>query len=332
MQAGYLGVDLFFALSGFLITVLLLQEYHRNGRVDFRAFYARRALRLLPPLVAVLAVYLALTFLFLAPEAREGRLLTAFAALFYWANWLLALGGGETYGMMGDLVHTWSLSVEEQFYLIWPPLLALLLARRCGPERLAMFAAGGLVAAWTWRVVLSLNDAHPLRLYAGTDTRADTLLAGCLAGVLFFGGNPFRGFLKHSAVGWSLLVALLAVAVTFPSDSSDFMHRVGFGVVALVSGALLLHIVESPRSGVSRLLAARPLTVLGKVSYATYLWHYPVAGLVTEDSLGIGGFPLALGRVAATTVAVIASWYLLEVPAHRIKARFATNTRELTGA
>lgn len=325
IPGGYLGVDLFFALSGFLITVLLLQEYEDHGRIDFRAFYARRALRLLPPLVAFLIAYLAFTFLFLSPAAMEGRLLTAFAALTYWANWLLALGGGVTYGTMGDLVHTWSLSVEEQFYLLWPPFVALVLARHLGVRGLALLAFVGLGASWLWRLWLSLEGAHPLRLYAGTDTRADTILAGCAAGLLFLSRSPLRTGLRSSAAGWALFAALIACALLFPSDSSTFMHRVGFGVVALVSGALLLHIVECPTGSLTRVLATRPLVVVGRVSYAIYLWHYPVAGIATEELLGLSGLPLAMIRITATAVAVALSWHLIEVPARRMKSRFVTH-------
>lgn len=332
MPAGYLGVDLFFGLSGFLITVLLLQEHRTHGRIDFRAFYARRALRLLPPLVAFLLAYLAFTLLFLSPEAAEGRLLTAFAALFYWANWLLALGQGETYGMMGDLVHTWSLSVEEQFYLVWPPVVAILLARRIGAGGLAAVAVGGIAAAWLWRLFLSIDGAHPLRLYAGTDTRADAILAGCAAGLIFLSASPLRRNVASEVVGWLLFAGLFACALLFPSDSSTFMHRIGFGTVALLSGATLLHLVECPNGTLNRLLAVKPLVVVGRVSYATYLWHYPVAGIATPDVLGISGVPLAVARVAATAIAVTLSWYLIEVPARRIKSRFATHGVAAAGA
>lgn len=320
-SGGFLGVDLFFVLSGFLITALLLQEWQRTGGVALGAFYARRALRLLPALFAVIAVVL------LAPGAfyqsvRPWR--DAALAALHTTNWVMAYGGS-----IGFFDHTWSLTIEEQFYLLWPPFLVLLLA--LGARRryvLGVVGLGILTATWLrfewWEGPESVR-----RLYYGLDTRFDGLLIGCLLAL---------------AIGWSLIphsrrvergiqataavsAVVLALCVFTMEEESRLTYQ-GLGSLALLACAgLVLHVVHCP-SRLSRLLLEnRPLVWVGRISYGLYLWHFPIFnGMLNAtrmEKAGITGPALLTVRFAVAFAVAALSFALIERPFLRWKRRFA---------
>src|SRR6266850_221126 len=190
IKGGHLGVDLFFVLSGFLITSLLLREQQRNGFISLRLFYVRRALRLLPALLLVILSCLIYEKAIVSSSPWAEVPKGAFYSLFYSSNWYQALNG---MGTLGVLSHTWSLSIEEQFYILWPPAISLLLWQGCKRTYVLLFVGAGTAAVAVHRAMLWRGGATFERVYAGFDTRADSVLIGCLVGLF---------------VGWGLIPAL----------------------------------------------------------------------------------------------------------------------------
>jgi peptidoglycan/LPS O-acetylase OafA/YrhL len=320
---GYLGVDLFFVLSGYLITGLLLDERQAAGRVRLGRFYARRALRLLPALAALLAVLGAYLLVFASRETVALRLPGMLATLFYAANWMLGLMPDGS-GRLGPLAHAWSLSVEEQFYLLWPPALLLFLARGAGRRSLLLGLGAGVFASAAWRAALHLHGSPPLRLYAGTDTRADALLLGCLVAVAVGGPASVATRRRAAAVGWIGLASLLVLAMTVPWRSPalylGLFTAAGVFAVLAILGAL------GEGGSYGAVLRSPVLRWVGIRSYGIYLWHFPIAKLLAQRS-GVEYVWESPRLLLAATLASLAvawgSFRFLERPALRFRRRFA---------
>jgi peptidoglycan/LPS O-acetylase OafA/YrhL len=312
LPSGFLGVDVFMAVSGFIVTELLLRERERTGRLRIGAFWGRRFRRLVPPvMVLVASVSLWLHFsgpAALVPSARSQGL----AALVYVTNWKLVVDGvsyGGAVGAGSPLVHLWSLAVEEQFYLVWPVLLAALLVLGRGRRVPAVVVATvGAFASAATMALLYHPGQDPLRVYYGTDTRAQAFLLGAIAALI----GP-RLLERHGRlVAWIGPCALAAVAAAMVTDSPVVLYRGGFGLVA--AGASLAA-VATTRPGPLRFCLDRPLLRgLGRVSYGVYLWHWPAITLLTPARLGIDGFSLAAVRLTVTAVGTAVSWVLIERP------------------
>ncbi len=270
-KEGGLGVDLFFVLSGFLITSLLLEEQSRRGRVSLRQFYRRRALRLFPALFAMLLAYLAV-------KAVEGDLATALQpvaiAVGYAANLVLANGSS----MPASLNHLWSLAQEEQFYLLWPPIL--LIAIRYRARWLAKLTIAAIVIVAFERARLAGGGASLDRVYFAPDTHAEPLLVGSLFGIWQAGGLPM------------LLAAGLAAIVVLSAARDE--------------------------TGIARLLRARPLVSLGRISYGLYLWHVPLLAAFGAAALA-GGALRSLTAVAVSIAIAVVSYHYVERPFLRRK-------------
>jgi peptidoglycan/LPS O-acetylase OafA/YrhL len=328
-SGGFLGVDLFFVLSGFLITALLVDEWERTSGVALRAFYARRALRLLPALFALIAVVLLAPGLFYQ-SARSWR--DATLAALHTTNWVMAYGGS-----VGFFDHTWSLTIEEQFYLLWPPLLVLLLS--LGARRRYVLAVVGLgILAATWlRFEWWEGPESVRRLYYGLDTRFDGLLIGCLLALALSWNLVSRSRRVERAIQAAAVVSavVLAVCVLTMEEESRLTYQ-GLGSLALLAcAALVLHVVHCP-SRLSRLLLEnRPLVWVGRISYGLYLWHFPIFnGLLNPtrmEKMGISGPALLTVRFAVAFLVAALSFALIERPFLRLKRRFARR-RAATGA
>lgn len=293
-RGGVLGVDVFFVLSGFLITSLLLGEFGRAGAVSLRAFYGRRARRLLPALFAIVGLAAAATII-VSPGRAPGALLTAVLRATYLTNFLHVAGVNP-----GNFGHLWSLAEEEQFYLVWPLILVGLM-RRGGRARHLLIVLGGVAAALSLHRVQVIHSGGGLeRVWYAPDTHADPLLFGCAAGVAWS-----YGLLRvPKAIGAIAALTAAGVVLVFRGDdvwAYPFALPLFAAAVSLVMIALLDH----PTWSLSRVLAARPLRFTGKISYGLYLWHVPMLAL-----FGIAGLPLAL---AATLV----SYRFLELPIQR---------------
>ena len=314
----FIGVDIFFILSGFLITALLLQEYQHHSRIHLKQFYLRRILRLFPALLLLLVVYLVFFFSrFPDPASRLHHLQDALIALFYAANWTRAFDLGRP----DVLGHCWSLSIEEQFYALWPMLLLGLLRF---PGRRRSFAILLLfLASWGWRLFLLERGAGWDRVYNGFDTRADMLLAGCLLASLWHDGHLARWARSRL---WSPLLAgasaaALALLAVYGNWQAAALYRWQYALVALATTLLILDLLSRPRGFLSRALSWAPLAWIGTVSYGIYLWHYPVLHGVAL--YGLQGATLVWVVAAVTMAGTLFSWHVVERPALRLKARFS---------
>lgn len=325
--AGFIAVDLFFVLSGFLITCLLLEEWERCGGLRVRRFYLRRALRLLPALAVMLFTFVVYHWLTSSRPTALAVTLDALVAFFYSSNWTLA----HDFHQPNLFGHCWSLSIEEQFYLLWPVLLLLLLRRSlCRKTALNWLLLAVAVVVFE-RMLLVATGSSFYRFFYGTDTRADRLLLGC-AGALAFNSGMLSNWLEGAA--WKLRVfrALGYVAIgglLFLGVFNDFNWEldvtVAYALIPIFGIALLLNLVIAGDWAPARILKRRELVYIGKISYGVYLWHYPIFTEVQNQHWTIGK-EVAV-EFALTSVAVLGSYYLLEQPLLRVKARFAGTTR-----
>jgi peptidoglycan/LPS O-acetylase OafA/YrhL len=312
LPGGFIGVEVFFVISGYLITRLLLAEHHENARIDLRAFYVRRVLRLGPALVVALIVAAALAAGPLADEFAVPRWAAFATTLSYTANWLQVYEPGSA----GPLIHTWSLAIEEQFYLLWPPLLVVLLRRRLNISSLAAALAIAALAVVAARVVFfaGLHD-QTQRLWFATPMRADGLLLGCALGALAF-DRPLPRIGSVASAG--ALIGLIAIFVTADNQYWAFSFVGGITIATALSGVLLA--ATTSGSGlVCRGLALRPLVLIGRVSYGLYLYHAMIFLWIRESTLTTEAqYVVEFTLTAAVTVL---SYVIVERPALRLKER-----------
>jgi len=302
LPGGFLGVDVFFAISGFIITRTLLSEWQERHAIDIRLFYLRRIRRLQPALATVIIAALVYSLAF--DPAGVARLrLDALAAAGQVANWRFVLANQsyfESFARPSALRHLWSLAVEEQFYMVWPLFMATGL-RFLRPSLLALpviLLAAGSYALMLW---LSSHGAGVSRLYYGTDTRAAGLLIGAALALLWTARPARVTRLKAAALDLTGVAALcsLAIAVFVLDESRPFLYRGGFGLIALAS-SLLIFTTVNQTGLLSRFLGIRPLRWIGQRSYGIYLWHWPLA-LLTWPRLPS---PLETGAEIVAAVAI----------------------------
>jgi peptidoglycan/LPS O-acetylase OafA/YrhL len=315
---GFLGVHLFFVLSGFLITTLLLQEWRQQGDISLPSFYRRRALRLVPALVALLVVYTGL-HVFRSLASSEGHdLSTALEGVLYSAFYVANIVQAAGVVLPVPLNHLWSLAAEEQFYLLWPFVLVLALRFRLPTRLLKAGLIAGIVLVALERLRLAVQDAPTERIYYGPDTTFDPILIGCLLGIWFVLG-PAPRVLRADAfvrflVGPAVVLAAVPVFVLGPEwKPIQWSWVLPF---ALATGLVLWAVVTGRATAVERVLSVRPLVALGKISYSLYLWH----PLVIWAGLRLLGIPPAVGVALAVPVAA-ASYLFVERPFLRHKRR-----------
>jgi peptidoglycan/LPS O-acetylase OafA/YrhL len=336
LPGGFLGVDMFFVLSGFLITSLLVNEWEGMRRISLPAFWARRARRLLPALFLVLAV-VGFYAVFIAHAVEAQHVANdGLAALSYVANWRF-IASGQAYIQQytnqaaSPLRHMWSLAIEEQFYLFWPLLVAgigLVAARgsdRAGRRRRrlrrALFTVCVVLGAASLLRMVTLYHpgGDPNRVYYGTDTRAFVLLIGAALGALS-AGAPVVASPRVRRVLVSLgcvsAIALIVVMATVTTNS-PWLYEGGYGGLAVLIVVVLAAAAQTGGNLLARLLEWRPLVGLGLISYGVYLWHWPATVWLTTHSTGLSGPGLFTLRAATTLVASIASYVIVEQPIRR---------------
>jgi peptidoglycan/LPS O-acetylase OafA/YrhL len=323
-SGGFLGVDLFFVLSGFLITTLLLRELATTGRVDLVGFWTRRLRRLVPAL-ALMVVWVMVYGRWIDPSSADsGVRADAVASLLYVANWWQIVSDTSYFGLLASptpLLHTWSLAIEEQWYLVWPLVLAGWFRWRSGASDAggllkAALVLAGLALASAVLMAAVADRADPSRAFFGTDTRSAGLLIGASLAFILESG-PLRAAAGRQRSFPLTLGALLAfvAAVTSISEDDFFMYSGGFLAASLVCGLIVFGLrLAGPDDPLRRALSARPLVGIGKLSYGLYLWHWPVFVWLTEDSTGLDGISLVALRVVATAVPSVASYWLVEQP------------------
>ncbi len=344
MQGGFLGVDVFFVISGYLITSLLLAEHRNHGEIGLGQFYLRRARRLLPALFLVLACVSLFTVIFLPDEIRSLRG-DVVAALGYVTNWWQIFQHQSYIASQGRpplLRHLWSLAVEEQFYLLWPLVLFGMLKLWNGRRAPMLIATCvGIVASFTTMIVLALPHdfaiAEPSRVYFGSDTRIFTMLVGAALAMVW---SPWRlspripreGRVVLDAVGGTAL-ALLVITFATAHFQSNVLFRGGFLGVAVLAAVVIATAVHPASRIGTVILAQQPLRWIGERSYGIYLWHWPIF-MITRPSQDIsltGPANLVL-RLALTLAAAELSYRFVEEPIrHGGVGRWFVSLRRATG-
>jgi peptidoglycan/LPS O-acetylase OafA/YrhL len=322
---GMLGVDMFFALSGFLITSLLVAEHRRTGTLRLGQFYARRARRLLPALFIMLLIVAAYAAWFAESDMLGSIRGDAISTIAYFSNWHFVIsdqGYFQHFGAPSPLLHTWSLAIEEQFYLVWP-WVALVVLRWRGARALAAVAAAGAVVSVALTVALSAMGESTTLLYYGSDTRAQAVMVGAFFGAM----GPARSWWRRRpewseqpAGRWSIAVAgavgaaACLWAIHAVTGNSSLLYDGGFAVMALATGAVIVAVAAQPRSVLARVLSWSPLGYIGRISYGLYLYHWPIFLMLDNAHTGLLGWRLLVVRLAATGAVAVASYHLVEEP------------------
>jgi peptidoglycan/LPS O-acetylase OafA/YrhL len=320
---GIISVDLFFVMSGYLITTLLMRERLQTGQMKLKLFYVRRALRLLPAL-AIALVGTGLVVAYVGDNwGGISYWKSALAAVFYVGNWV-AMTRGQAMGLLSP---TWSLAIEEQFYFLWPPILVwLLLRRRTKQLRIALSLIVLIVAMAVLRAIVYSHFGF-VPAYNSTVTHGDGLLMGCLLALFMEGESPILGglkWLKGPKVG---VVAPLGVFAIFliASLSFSFLMLGGYSVLFLLTCAWVGHLALARENlgAVGRFLSMRPLVYLGRISYGLYIFHYPLFYLARHTRLQFWpvGAQIVTYMALALVVATV-SWVFVERRALNLKDRF----------
>ena len=307
VPGGFLGVDLFFVLSGFLITTLLLEEWERHGTISLRGFYARRVRRLLPALVLLVLLGGLLEWVFADMRGTQPYVVGAVGSLFYVNNWVMVWDGHA----LRTLSPTWSLAVEEQFYLLWPLTLLLLLRRRVRPARLLLVAGSLVTVSLLFMVVVA--RAYPSHnIYMSSVPRAGELAVGVMLSVLWRQGW-LPGLLRSRFVPLVPMAGLVVLSFNAHVKSSTWLYTWGvLFAAALCAGVLLASSLEQPTSMVARLFQVRFLRFTGKISYGLYLYNFPMDLLFDPHRTGLPLWPSVALRLAAAYAVAVPSWYLVE--------------------
>ncbi len=247
------------------------------------------------------------------------------STLFYFSNWHQILTGQNYFAQFDQspLLHTWTLSIEEQFYLVWPILALVVLKLWRSPRVLLVIAVVGVLASAIEMALLFHPAGDPSRIYYGTDTRAQDILTGAAFGILLY--RQPRAKTERSRIAFSsLAVAAITVFVlewTWINRFPNFTYRGGFLLADVMVGFVILGVTMAPAGLPARILSFRPLTFVGRISYGLYLWHWPIFLVLDKARTGLEGWTLFLLRLVTTFVFAVASWYLVETPVRKMTFR-----------
>jgi peptidoglycan/LPS O-acetylase OafA/YrhL len=330
LPAGFLGVDVFFVVSGYLISRLLVGEIGRAARVSLRNFWSRRARRLLPAVgTMTVAVCIAAAISFDGVEIHDLRA-QALGTLFYVANWVIIAGKGNYFASVGrpsPFLHMWTLAVEEQFYVVVPIIFFFArdaIVRR--PARTAAVAFTGAVVSTIWMARLVSPGDDPTRAYLGTGSHSMGLLLGVALGVLASAapswealrerlGSDRVSYVVANVAGMAAFVAIVLTMI-LASFTTYGLYRGGFLAFSAACGVLIVVVVLCPNAPLTKLLSASWLVEIGLRSYSLYLWHWPVRVFVTESS-GLSGLPLFVVRLGLSVALAEVSYRCIEQPLRR---------------
>ena len=327
MKGGYLGVDIFFVLSGFLITTLLVQEWTTHGRIDLKQFWIRRARRLLPAMLLVLFAVAGFAVLFAESEQLDDIRSQGLASLFYVTNWARAFDTTsyfDQFAAKSPLEHYWSLAIEEQFYLVWPVITVALFSWRSRASGaltrgqrydVPLWLVGAVGAAASAGLMALLYTPDNFSLYFRTDTRVQGLLIGVALAALYDGlgkrllSSPPKWLVP---VGWGAAAVFLVAAMADVPPA--LLYQGGFLVIAVLSATVIVAAMAGQRSSLDRALSLRPFRFFGRISYGLYLWHWPIILALTPQRTGLSLPALNVLRFGLSVGAAMLSLLLIEVP------------------
>ncbi|MDF9558684.1 acyltransferase family protein [Bacillus tropicus] len=320
MPGGFLGVTVFFVLSGYLITDILAMEWKRNKRIDLKKFWLSRARRLLPGMLVMLVITLAWITIFHSSLLEKMRG-DSLAALFYVSNWWYIyhkLSYFDNFNQISPLNHFWSLAVEEQFYVVWPFIISLGLYYIKKQSRMILLICLGAFASALAMAILYEPGVDPSRIYYGTDTRAFSLLIGAVLALVWPSNRlankiiPKARFILDVVGGIALIIILVMFWKTNQYD--PFLYKGGM-VLLSIATALLVANLAHPASRIAQFLRFRPLRWVGIRSYGIYLWHYPILTLTTPK-VNAGDFSIIRAILQFLLIILIAqiSWKFIEKP------------------
>ncbi len=316
---GVISVNVFFVLSGFLITLLLMKEWTRAGTIRLRAFWARRARRLLPALFVLLGGIAVYAWLFAANGTQSPLRADGLSTLLYFSNWHQIISGQSYFAQVSaqsPLLHTWTLAIEEQFYLVWPIVVLGVLKLWRSPRILLLVTVLGVLASALAMALLFHQGMDPSRIYYGTDTRAQDILTGAAVGILLNGRAPASRRRARIGSSWMAVIAAAVFAWEWSkiNGTSALPYRGGF-LLADVMVVLVIYGVTNAPSGLpARVLSFGPLRFVGRISYGLYLWHWPIFLVLNYARTGLDGWSLFALRCVVTFVVAVISWYLVETP------------------
>ena len=330
LPGGFLGVDLFFVLSGYLISSLIIKEYRKTGSLNLYNFYIRRARRLLPAVYFMITVGLVVMVLFNEVLLRKSHLDAIFGYI-YSSNWWYIfhkLDYFDSFGAQSPFKHLWSLAIEEQFYMIFP-LLFLLINRKKkskdGTYKLNknfLYVVLGLILVSLIAHILLFDINNISRIYFGTDTRAFSLLVGVVGAILYpmeklHAKETPQQNIMYSVVSLVSIATLITVMI-YTSEYNTWLYRGGFLLVAIIG---LIVIISSGKQHtlMSRLLSFKPVVFIGKISYSLYLWHFPILVLTTPVSeIGNPNIIFVILRIILTFALATASYVFVETPIRKL--------------
>jgi len=321
IPGGFLGVEVFFVISGYLITMLLVREHDRTSSISLRGFWLRRARRLLAAVYVLLATVSLVVLAFYREDASRlaGQV---WAALTYVTNWYLIVSEQSYFAAVERppvFQHLWSLAIEEQFYLVWPVLvLGMLRLFRGRIIAMAGLITAGAIASLVWMAVLFEPAVDPSRVYYGTDTRASGLLLGAALALLWKPGHTFHRDTEVKTVSLDMagLAAVGVIVWCFASieETDAFLYRGGFGLLSVATCVAIAAAVH-PGTVLGRLLGQPAFVWIGKRSYSLYLWHWPIF-VYTRPGIdhGLSEYPTLVLRLVLTFAAAELSYRFVEVP------------------
>ena len=330
LPGGFLGVDLFFVLSGYLISSLIIKEYRKTGSLNLYNFYIRRARRLLPAVYFMITVGLVVMVLFNEVLLRKSHLDAIFGYI-YSSNWWYIfhkLDYFDSFGAQSPFKHLWSLAIEEQFYMVFP-LLFLLVNRKKkskdGTYKLNknfLYVVLGLILVSLIAHILLFDINNISRIYFGTDTRAFSLLVGVVGAILYPMERLHDKVTQQQNMIYSVVslasIATLITVMIYTSEYNTWLYRGGFLLVAILG---LIVIISSGKQHtlMSKLLSFKPVVFIGKISYSLYLWHFPVLVLTTPVSeIGNPNIIFVVLRVILTFILATASYVFVETPIRKL--------------
>ena len=330
LPGGFLGVDLFFVLSGYLISSLIIKEFRKTGTVNLYNFYIRRARRLLPAVYFMITVGLVVMVLFNEVLLRKSHLDAIFGYI-YSSNWWYIfhkLDYFDSFGAQSPFKHLWSLAIEEQFYMIFPLLFLLVNGKKKSKDgtyklnKNFLYVVLGLILVSLIAHILLFDINNISRIYFGTDTRAFSLLVGVVGAILYPMERLHSKVTPQQNIIYSVVslvsIATLITVMVYTSEYNTWLYRGGFLLVAILG---LIVIISSGKQHtlMSKLLSFKPVVFIGKISYSLYLWHFPILVLTTPVSeIGNPNIIFVILRVILTFVLATASYVFVETPIRKL--------------